>query len=303
MTFTHALSTNNYGPAKFIVSSSAANGTHTTIAAALTSSSSGDTIFIRPGTYTENPTLKAGVNLCAFDCDAVTPNVIINGKCTFTTAGTVTISGINFQTNSDYAIAVTGSVASILNLNNCYLNCLNNTGINFTSSSGSSLVNLYYCRGNLATTGISIYTMSSAGIITIDFSDIRNSGSSTTASTNSAGSVQCAWSNIHVPLSSSSTGGLNFQYCDIDCGNLNTTPVTFNGTGTSTQRFNLFSGGTASSVSIGAGAAANILHCDMPSSNANVLTGAGTLNYAFISFSGSTSGHNVTTENAYATLV
>jgi pectin methylesterase-like acyl-CoA thioesterase len=65
MTFTHALSTNNYGPAKFIVSSSAANGTHTTIAAALTSASTGDTIFIRPGTYTENLTLKAGVNLTA----------------------------------------------------------------------------------------------------------------------------------------------------------------------------------------------------------------------------------------------
>ena len=46
MTFTHALSTNNYGPAKFIVDALVANGTHTTIASALTSASSGDTIFL-----------------------------------------------------------------------------------------------------------------------------------------------------------------------------------------------------------------------------------------------------------------
>ena len=116
MTFTHALSTNNYGPAKFIVDASAANGTHTTIAAALTSASSGDTIFIRPGTYTENLTLKAGVNLCAFDCDDLTPNVTISGKATFTAAGTVTISGIRLQTNSDFLLAVTGSAASIVHL-------------------------------------------------------------------------------------------------------------------------------------------------------------------------------------------
>ena len=79
MTFTHALTTGNYGPAKFIVSANVYEGTHTTIAAALTSASSGDTIFIRPGTYTENLTLKAGVNLCAYECDGQTPNVTVIG--------------------------------------------------------------------------------------------------------------------------------------------------------------------------------------------------------------------------------
>ena len=71
---------NKFGVAKWIVDSTASLGTHTTIAAALTSASSGDTIFIRPGTFTENLTLKAGVDLCAFDCDALTPNVTIDGS-------------------------------------------------------------------------------------------------------------------------------------------------------------------------------------------------------------------------------
>ena len=97
-------------------------GDFTTIAAALTASSSGTTIFLRPGTYTENPTLKAGVNLSAYGSDSSlngTGNVIINGTCTLSTAGSVTISGVQLQTNSANAIVVSGSVASVLNLNNC----------------------------------------------------------------------------------------------------------------------------------------------------------------------------------------
>src|SRR5215469_17495644 len=85
-------------------------GDFTTITAAINAAVSGQTIFLRPGTYTENPTLKAGVNLAAFDADATTPNVIINGKCSFSSAGTVSISGIELQTNSDFCLAVSGSV-------------------------------------------------------------------------------------------------------------------------------------------------------------------------------------------------
>src|SRR6187431_1669292 len=95
--------TNKWGTAKWIVDPSvAAVCTHTTIAAALTSASSGDTIFIRPGTYTENITLKAGVNLTAYGSDDSlngTGVVIINGTCTFTAAGSVTLYGLQLQTN------------------------------------------------------------------------------------------------------------------------------------------------------------------------------------------------------------
>jgi len=56
-------SDNNYGTAKLIVDATAGSGNYTTIAAALAAASSGQTIFIRPGTYTENLTLVAGVNL------------------------------------------------------------------------------------------------------------------------------------------------------------------------------------------------------------------------------------------------
>ena len=109
------------------MSPTASDGTHTTISAALTSASSGDTIFIRPGTYTENPTLKAGVNLTAFGSDSSengVGNVIINGTCTLTTAGSVTISRrFELQTDSVGILQLVGTVASVVNLQNCYLNC------------------------------------------------------------------------------------------------------------------------------------------------------------------------------------
>ena len=136
------LSTNTFTTAKWIVSPTASDGTHTTIAAALTAASSGDTIFIRPGIYTENPTLKAGVNLSAYICDAFTPNVTISGKCTFTGSGIVSISGIRLQTNNDFLLAVTGSSASVVKLINCYFDITNHTAISYTSSSASSQINM-----------------------------------------------------------------------------------------------------------------------------------------------------------------
>ena len=97
---TIANATNRFATAKFIVDPTLGDGTHQTIAAALTAASSGDTIFIKPGTYTEDLTLKAGVNLAAYVGDGDTPNVEIVGKATATFAGTCSISGIRLTTGS-----------------------------------------------------------------------------------------------------------------------------------------------------------------------------------------------------------
>ena len=161
---------NLFSVAKWMVNPVAGSGTHTTIATALTSASSGDTIFIAPGTYTENLTLKAGVNLTAFNCDAITPNVIILGTCTFTAAGTVTISGIQLKTNSNFFLAVTGSAASIVNLKSCYLNCSNNTGISFTTSAALTAgINCYDCIGDIMVQLVLLYFLTVA-LLTFSFS-------------------------------------------------------------------------------------------------------------------------------------
>lgn len=280
MTFTRALATNNYGPAKFIVDgTTTANGTHSTIATALTSASSGDTIFIRPGTYTENLTLKVGVNLTAYGSDSSlngTGKVIISGTCTLTTAGSVTMSGIQLQTNSAALLAVTGSVASVVNLENCYLNCTNNTGITFSSSSASAAINLSNCNGDLGTTGIAIFSHSSAGSLNFNNTIFNNAGGSTTASTISSGSVGINRSVINNPITTSSTGTISAIFSQFSASNA--IALTHGGSASSNLNYCTFGTGTAACVTISTTLALNF--CSFNSTNAtSVVTGAGTVKY------------------------
>ena len=275
MTFTHALATNNYGTAKFIVSASAANGTHTTIQAAITAATSGDTVFIRDGSYTENLTLKAGVNLTAFGGSSETPNVTIIGNATLSAAGTVSISNIRLQTNSAAFLTVSGSAASVVNLLGCYLNCTNATGISFSSSSSSAIIEILNCNGDIGTTGISLFTSTSAGPIRMRYVRITNTGNSVTASTASAGGISINSCVLSMVLSSSSTGGIDVQYSQL--ASSDTTTITFNGTGGSQIENSIINSGTASTISIGSGVTASIHNCRFTSTNTNVITGAGTL--------------------------
>jgi hypothetical protein len=220
----------NYSTANGFIVSQDGTGDFSTISAALTAASSGDTIFIRPGTYTENLTLKAGVNLSAFECDSSlngTGKVIISGTCTLTAAGSVTISGIQLQTNSAALLAVTGTLASIVNLKNCYLNMTNNTGITFSTSSASGAINLQDCNGDLGTTGIGVFAHSSAGTLTFQTSFFTNSGGSSTASTISAGIVIVRQSRLTNPVTGSSTSQINFTQANINTSAQNVTCVTF----------------------------------------------------------------------------
>jgi hypothetical protein len=295
------LPTNTFTTAKWIVSATASDGTHTTIAGALTSASSGDTIFIRPGTYTENLTLKAGVNLTAFGSDSSlnqTGKVIISGKATFTGAGSVTISGIQLQTNSDFLLAVTGSAASIVNLINCNLNCTNNTGISLTSSSGA--INLNNCFGDLGTTGIAVFA-ATANNLQFFYCDFTNSGGSSTANTFSGAILNMAHCRFSNPLTTSgSTAVFNASWTNIGTSGQNVTAITHGSTSatSSTVTNCFFSTGTASSISVSVNATLTTTLCRVESSNTNAITGAGTLINAGNSFTGTSSVINTTTVTA-----
>jgi len=298
----------NYGPANGFVVNPNGQGDFTTIASALTAATSGATIYLYPGTYTENPTLKAGVNLVAFDADALTPNVTINGKCTFTGAGTVSISGVQLKTNSDYFLEITGSAASVVQLSNCYLNCLNNTGIHYTSSSSSSGIQIANCIGNIATTGISLFTATgsgavgtfpaSCGISLID-TVINNNGGASTASTTSACQIGASNCRFFFPFSATSTGTFNFFAVDIETQNQNATCITTAGTGSNNFELNHLRSGTASAISIGSGTTVQFYGGVINSSNTNAVTGLGTFNYGGITYP-STSTINPSTANPVA---
>lgn len=289
------LTINSYGTAKWVVNPTAGIGTHTTIASAITSAASGETIFITPGTYTENLTLKAGVDLTAFGCDSSyngTGHVIISGTCTLTTAGTVVISGIQLQTNSAALLAVTGSAASVINLTNCYLNCTNNSGITLSSSGGAQVI-IKNCAGNLGTTGIKLFDITNTGVLEIVNTKISNTGGSSTASTNSAGLLVYSFCDFTFPTTISSTGTIGMGYTSIDTASQNVTAITLGG-GTQICKSCSFVSGSASAVSIGS--SAKLENCFINSSNTNAITGAGTLSYPGLMFDGTSSLINTTTQ-------
>ncbi len=298
------VSTNSFFVAKWVVSPTLSDGaTHTTIQAAINSASSGDTIYVRDSTYTENITLKAGVNICSLIGSELTPNVSIVGKLSFSSAGTVTISGIRLTTNSDNFLAVTGTAASIVRLECCYLNCLNNTGISYTSSDTGSIISITRCQGNLGTTGIALFTATGTGTITIVDSSFSNSGSSLTASNTSACVVNIVRCNIVGIFSTSSTGVYGIYNSIIDGGSLNITCLTTAGTGFAQLYASSFFSGSASAISVGAGTTVTGSQISVSSSNTNAITGLGTVSIGDISMSGSSSLINTSTKTGLNTLM
>lgn len=273
---TNLANINPMSSARWIVDPLGFNGTHTTIASALTSATSGDTIFLLPGTYTENITLKAGVNITANICDAQNPNVIINGKCTFTSAGKVCISGVKLKTNSDYFLTVTGSAASNVEIFNCFLEATNNTGIN-NASSGGGTISLSYCQGTALSNNK--FFQNSGSNLVIEFSDIE--GSSTTDSTVSAGTVEILYSYLTFGITTSSTGILVCVYTQFTAG------ITHGSTTAGTTLFKCLlgtiSGGTAS-VTVAASCTLTLYDCNLNASGSNAVTGSGTISFNNLSF-------------------
>lgn len=295
MSFTHALATNRYGEGDLIVATSAANGTHTTLASALSAATSGQTIFLRDS-VTENCTLVAGVNIAAWmGGNQNTPT--ITGKLSFSSAGFVNISGIILKTNSDNVLAVTGSADSRVSLVNCFIDATNNTAIVNSSSNGSASVGLTNCRGNLGTTGISYGTLSGAGFLVFRFCDLENGGNSTTATTASSGTFRMSFTRMVAPVSTTSTADIQINNCNFICNSgINATAITHGGSGAnSVVSFTSCASGTASGISVGSGATLKCTQISVTSSNTNAITGLGTIAFDSIGFAGSSSTINTST--------
>lgn len=284
----------NYSVANGFIVDKSGNGDFTTIAAALTAAVSGDTIFIRPGTYTENPTLKAGVNLTAFNCDGfglqsvgVTPHVEINGMCGLS-SGAVVLSGLTFGNSSNYCLSVSGSLDASLLITNCTIIGAGHNAINFTNSDSDSQIYIQYSTTSVTPT-FTLYDMTATGTLSFYYTSQTQSG--TAVSNNSAGTVIQEYSNGNTVSSTSSTGSIAYIHCDM-IASTNVTLLTTAGTGTSSARYTHFSSGTSSALSIGSGTTLNAYHCDITSSNTNAIAGTGTLNYQSLTFSGTSSQLN-----------
>ena len=259
-----------------------ARGTFSTIASAIAAASSGQTVFIRAGTYTENLTLKAGVNLIAFKGTEQNNSVQISGKMTANFSGTgVILSNIDFTNTGDNILLFSGSSITALQFENCFFSAVNTTAISITNSNASAFLKFNNTTLNLETTGIAYYVSTGAAQVFFYYCTLGNTGSSTTASTNSANPVVYRWCTISTPLATSGTGLLDLRFCDVATGN--TTAITTAGTGTLEVFETFINSGLATAISVGSGTTARVHGGVIASTNTNTISGAGTLEYEGVS--------------------
>lgn len=297
---------NDLHTARFIVSagglSDGANYTtiSSAIAAAVTAGGS-QTVFVQPGNYNEDLTLAANVNLAAFQSDATTPTVIITGKMTATFAGSCSISGIYISTEGigDYGFEITGSSATIVNFINCNFNTVANDNF-FHCTNSNALMQFFGCRGDCGGSNtLFIFTAGNISARQSSFGSANSSVPSTFADSN----FNAEYCYFSIVIETSGTGSFAAEYCDFLL--VNTTAVTHNGTGSSYLYFSRLETGTASAVSIGAGATLPVIKCAVFSLNASTITGAGTINYGEIDFygMGATSNIDTVTQVALTSLM
>lgn len=271
------------------------DGDFTTIQAAITAASSGQSVMVRQGTYTENLTMKAGVNVYA-DPSAPNGTVIISGKVSCSYAGTATIANIQLQTNSDFAVSNSGSSATLLYLFNCNVVGSNNVPIEYSNSNSSSAIHIYESLTNLTTTGIGLYTGSGTGTLEFNACILNNDGNSLTLPTFTAGILKLQDTVSKCPIQVNG-GQLNSMLnTQIDTAAINVAALTLGTSGTHSVYHSGFASGTAAAISVGSGATLNGYVVGYSSSNATPIGGAGTINIACASTN--TTLRNVTTTAA-----
>ena len=296
----HIMKINPMSSARWIVdplsTSANPNGSYTTIQAALDRASAGDTIIVMPGTYDETLTLKNSVNLVGFD-DDVFGTVLISGTLTLDNTATGTyfsISGIRFSRSTGTCITHSGNETRQLVLTRCRINVSNTaTGISLTNTALNSIVDLNYCSGDASDAGSKIFAVSGTDLnssrISFNSSYFTNGAAttvaSTTANTNSSGFVIIRNTSFALPITTS--GDATFQAYSCDFTNItgtvigNVTNLTIGGAGTNKVSYCIFNSGTASAISIGS--TLNITGSTVTSSNANAITGAGSITYQDLS--------------------
>ena len=294
-----------FGIAKWIVSPNISDGaTHTTIAAALSSASSGDVIYVRPGTYTENLTLTSdynGVTLTTYAEQGLglLGNVKIVGKITASTVTNFVFQGFYFDDNGDNIFEDTGSATGTIN----FLGCQFEFGVEAIEVNNANRVLIFNgCGFSRVANSVKLFTATACNSIVFRYCISGGASFTPVASTINAGTCGIAYSRLLFnPVTTASTGILDIVDSDLSCVGYDITAITTAGTATSTVNGIKIRSGTASGISVGSGTTLVLDNAMIFSTNANPITGAGTIRYGAVDFLESGNGINVTTQQTAVT--
>ena len=291
---------NRYATSNYIVAPTIAEGANfTTITSAVAAAPSGSTVLIKPGTYTENFTLPAGVTICAYPgSQNATAHTVIKGKITISGTGTFVIASIRLSTNGDYCLEVTNAATV-----RCTDVCFRPDDFACINISAAAIVQCDNCITLSNVSANKLFNMSAG---TLEFTNLQEQyttgGISTVANTVSGGTVKIYDSTLITPITSSSTGALSLIRTSIlSATGTNVTSLTVGGSGTSSAIDCYFSSGTASAISVSGSCTLTLATATIDSTNAAVVTGAGTLIFSGLVFSNTGTVINTTTRTYYST--
>ncbi len=271
---------------KFVVDPSATigdRGSYQTITAATAAASSGDVIFIREGTYTEDWTAKAGVSYIGIERGTVT----IVGVTTVNTTGNFLFQNLAFQTNGNVAIDISGGNAPTTTFSTCDFTATDFQLLSLTSGFGST--DFQHCFFDIANTGITLFGTGASGQpVKWTYCIVSNSGGSSTVSINNMSEFTFNWSACLVPLRSTGNGTFNIANSILNTFATNTLALDIQGTGLNGD-LNLvtITSGSAACLSVAAGCAINAKNCIFDTNGATLVSVAGTFKYAGIVNGGS----------------
>lgn len=286
--------------ARFIVSAGGTSdgANYTTIAsayAAAVSAGGNQTIFLQPGTYNIGTmALSPNIGLTAYDCDGVIPNVIINGKMTANFTGICAFSGIYFVNDTDNILAVTGSGASRIRFIDCWIQVGGNA-FAVTNSNNSCLISFETCQGDIL--GTSAYFDFTAGAVNINNSFFFNGQESSTTNNFTNSSIGVQSSVFNSPINAIGVGG-DVSIISSSMIILDTTLVTTGGgTNADLVIYNShIDSNNATAIVIGSGSTMTIANTSVGSTATDAISGAGTLRYAPIAFTKSSSTVSTSTQ-------
>lgn len=269
--------------------------THITIQSAIDDAASlqvstgvNQTIFIRPGVYTENLTMAPGINLAAYACDSRSPNVSIIGKVLINAAGPNAFTGLQIRNNGDYAIAVTTTGASpTIDFVNCFIIATNFNAI-FTNV--NCLMWFLQCQGDILD-GVSAFCTLNAGTVNFQYCRMFNVSASSGVSTISNANISLtytSWNNRVQTLPGSSFGA---GYSNFRTGGLAGPILQFNATIVSQIRLAFCNIDSQNQVAIDVGVNCGIILvcCTIDCFGAASITGLGGVNYTLLQFSNTAS--------------
>ena len=192
------------------------------------------TIFIQPGTYLESFQMFPGISLTAYPCDALTPNVIIDGFLTIVLGGDYSISNICFSTTTVYATsaliieATDADTITNTNIFNCSFTttAAGTKAISEGSLNASSKTNFFNCNFDVTQNNSWHFSKNGAGSLFFFNCNFLNTGGSDVANTCSNGLLNitnCTLLN-QLELSGDSFG--TFTNLSLDSSAQNEIPIT-----------------------------------------------------------------------------